>query len=208
MCGSGGDRSKAICNDFEQAIAYQAYVDVMGREGFGLPTHGGEFDLPPKADVRVNDTCAVMVDAGDAVELRPMRWSFAPGRPGGGPVFNFRSEGRSFANSRRCLVPCSAFFEFTTPEDPKQRRKDKWRFTRNDGGWMAMAGLWRPAEGNQPATFTLLTCDAGPDITPIHKRQIIPLDPGDWRAWLALSRPESTLLQPLKAETISYARAS
>lgn len=180
----------------------------MQREAFGIPAYQGDLDLPLKADVRVNDTCAVMVDVGDRVELRPMRWSFAPARPGGPPVFNFRSEGRSFGGSRRCLVPCSAFFEFTTPEDPKQKRKDKWRFTRNDGDWMAMAGLWRPAEGNQPATFTLLTCDAGPDIASIHKRQIIPLDPKDWRAWLMLSRPEAELLRPLAAGTVSYAKAS
>ncbi len=129
-----------------------------------------------------------------------MRWSFPPpeGRKGG-PVFNFRSEGRSFANSRRCLVPASAFFEFTTPDDPKQKRKDKWRFTRTDGWWMAIAGLWKPAEGNHPALFTLLTTDAGPDIAPIHTRQIIPLEPGDWRAWLSLSRPEAEILRPTPA---------
>jgi putative SOS response-associated peptidase YedK len=208
MSESGEDKRPAICNDFEQAIAYQAYVQVMEREGFGLPAHGGELDLPAKADVRVNDMAAAIVLGGGVATLAPMRWSFAPARPGGPPVFNFRSEGRSFANARRCLIPCSAFFEFTTPADPKQKRKDKWRFERTDGEWTALAGLWRPPEGNQPATFTLLTCDAGPDVAAIHKRQIVPLQPGDWRAWLTLSQPETELLRPLPAGTFQYRKAS
>ena len=181
----------------------------MQREAWEIPSHQTELDLPPKVDVRINDMASVIVADGNRAELVPIRWSFPPppGRPGG-PVFNFRSEGRSFANSRRCLVPTSAFFEFTTPEDPKQKRKDKWRFTRNDGAWMAIAGLWRPAEGNHPALFTLLTCDAGPDIEPIHKRQIIPLSRTDWRAWLNLSKPERELLRPAPAGTFGVCRAT
>jgi putative SOS response-associated peptidase YedK len=189
--------SLGMCNDFEQAIAYQAYVEAMQREAWDIPAHQGELDLAPKADVRVNDTAAVIVAEGARAELVPMRWSFPPPAGGrGGPVFNFRSEGRSFAGSRRCLAPVSAFFEFTTPADPKQKRKDKWRFTRADGGWMALAGIWRPAEGNQPAMFTLLTCAPGPDVAQVHDRQIIPLEPPDWRAWLALTKPEAELLRP------------
>ena len=203
---SGERRSGAICNDFEQRIAYQAYVEAMQAEAWHMPTRQSDLDLPLKDDVRINDTAAVIVADGDAAELVPMRWSFPPARAGG-PVFNFRSEGRSFANSRRCLVPASAFFEFTTPEDPRQKRKDKWRFTRIDGQWMAMAGLWRPPEGNQPALFTLLTCDAGPDIAPIHRRQIIPLERDKWRAWLTLSRAEAELLTPVAAGTMAARRA-
>jgi len=200
-------RSCAICNDFEQQIAYQAYAEQMQHRAWGLPSVQSELDLPSRADVRINDTAAVIVAESDRAELVPMRWSFPPARPGSGPVFNFRSEGRRFVNARRCLVPASAFYEFTTSEDPKQKRKDKWRFARLDGAWMALAGLWRPAEGNQPATFTLLTCDAGPDIQPIHKRQIIPLEPDCWRAWLELSRPEADLLTPTPPGTLKIGKA-
>jgi putative SOS response-associated peptidase YedK len=198
-----------MCNDFEQAIAYQAYVEAMQREGWEIPAHQSELDLELKADVRVNDMAAVIVAEGRRAELVPMRWSFPPpaGRRGG-PVFNFRSDGRSFAGSRRCLVPASAFYEFTTPADPRQKRKDKWRFERADGAWMALAGLWRPAEGNQPALFTLLTCAPGPDVAPIHDRQIIPVEFGDWRAWLALTKPEAELLKPTPGGALKVARAA
>ena len=47
-----------------------------------------------------------------------MNFSCPPSGPRGGPVFNFRSEGRSFANSNRCLIPATAFFEFAGKKYP------------------------------------------------------------------------------------------
>lgn len=54
----------------------------------------------------------VMRAAGNLIELVQMNFSFPPSGPKGGPVFNFRSEGRDFSKSNRCLIPASAFFEF------------------------------------------------------------------------------------------------
>ena len=110
-------------------------------------------------------------------------------------MFNFRSEGRQFANSKRCLVPASAFFEFTGTKYPKA----KHRFTLNGSPFMAIAGLWREAAGNKPATFTMLTTEPGPDIAPYHNRQVVVLQPENWSAWLNLTKSEAELLQPLPA---------
>lgn len=66
---------------------------------------------------------------GDLVQRR---WS-SPA-PNGKPISNFRSEGREFGTSR-CLVIAEAFYEFTTPANPKKKRKDKWRFTKAGEPW-------------------------------------------------------------------------
>ena len=58
-------------------------------------------------------------------------------------TFNFRSEGRSFNKSTRCLIPASWFYEFTAPKDARQKRKDKWRFTLAGSDWFCIAGLVR-----------------------------------------------------------------
>lgn len=113
-------------------------------------------------------------------------------------MFNFRSEGRSFAKSGRCLIPASAFFEFTGTKYPKA----KHRFTLNDAPFMAIAGLWRPGQGNQPASFTMLTTAPGPDVAPIHNRQVVVLRPADWGAWLDLTKPEGELLRHLPAGSL------
>jgi putative SOS response-associated peptidase YedK len=114
-----------------------------------------------------------------------------PGRPKGAPVINFRSEGRRFPKGR-CLVPASHFFEFTGSKSPKS----KWKFTKVGEGWFCFAGLWRPTPDGKDV-FTLLTTEPGPDVAPIHNRQMVVLDHQDWLAWLDLSRPESELLRPL-----------
>ncbi|MFO1155181.1 MAG: SOS response-associated peptidase family protein [Rhodospirillales bacterium] len=115
--------------------------------------------------------------AGNGVELVQMNFGFPPPGPRGGPIFNFRSEGRSFAQSHRCLIPASAFFEFTGSRYPKT----KHRFTLN-APFMAIAGLWRDGKGNQPPAFTMLTTEPGPDVKPIHNRQVVVLRPEDWPA--------------------------
>jgi putative SOS response-associated peptidase YedK len=50
--------------------------------------------------------------------------------------------------------------------------------------------------------FTILTTDPGPDVEPIHNRQVVVLDRSDWLAWLDLTRPEAELLRPLPAGTL------
>jgi putative SOS response-associated peptidase YedK len=39
--------------------------------------------------------------------------------------------------------------------------------------------------------FTLFTAAPGPDVAPIHDRQMIVLERDDWAAWLDLSQPEA-----------------
>jgi putative SOS response-associated peptidase YedK len=102
--------------------------------------------------------------AGNVIELAPMNCSFPPSGPRGGLVFNFRSEGRSFAKSSRCLIPASAFFEFTGRKYPKAKR----RFTLNDQSFPAIAGIWREGKGAVPPAFTMLTSDPEPDVEPYH----------------------------------------
>lgn len=60
----------------------------------GIPMQQTELDLPQADDIKINDMGPVMRAAGNGIELVPMNFSFAPSRPRGGPVFNFRSEGR------------------------------------------------------------------------------------------------------------------
>src|SRR5258708_7037959 len=62
-----------------------------------------EAELPPADDVKISDTAPVMRSAGNGIELAPMNFGFPPARRGG-PVFNFKSEGRSFASSNRFQV--------------------------------------------------------------------------------------------------------
>jgi len=162
---------------------------------WGTPTQQSERDLPQAGSVRIRDVAPVIRAAGNGVELAQMRWSFPAPRPGGKPVFNFRSEGRRFKDSRRCLIPASAFFEFTGTKSPKT----KHRFTLAGQPFFCIAGIWRDGTAEEPPDFTMLTTAPGPDVAPYHDRQVVVLQPADWPAWINLMRPEKGLLQPLPA---------
>jgi putative SOS response-associated peptidase YedK len=143
-------------------------------------------------DVRISEKAPIVkFDAEKGVaQLVERRWSWPS--PSGKRVFNMRSDGREFSRDR-CLVLADSFYEFTAPEDPKQKRKTCWRF--RPAGDFAIAGLLRddPKVGE---AFTLLTVPPGPDIARYHNRQIALLEPPQWRAWLDGTAKSVELLQP------------
>jgi putative SOS response-associated peptidase YedK len=150
-------------------------------------------------DVRISEMAPIVkFDGGKgAAELVERRWSWPS--PTGKPVFNMRSDGREFS-SGRCLVLADSFYEFTTPEDPKQKRKTCWQF--RPPGEFAIAGLLRE-DSNVGEAFTLLTVPPGADIAPYHNRQIALLEPPQWRAWLDGSGKSAEMLKPSVAGSLS-----
>ncbi|TIU40655.1 MAG: SOS response-associated peptidase, partial [Mesorhizobium sp.] len=52
-------------------------------------------------------------------------------------------------------------------------------------------------------TFAMLTTEPGPDVAPIHNRQIVVLRPDDWAAWIYLTKPEVELLKALPAGSLA-----
>ncbi|WP_298277547.1 SOS response-associated peptidase family protein [uncultured Bradyrhizobium sp.] len=182
-----------MCNDYEQHILWGEYCKMMQTLELGTPTHQSQRDLPIVDDIRINDLGPVMRAAGNSIELVAMNFGFPPSRPRAGPVFNFRSENRRFESSNRCLIPASAFFEFTG----KKYAKAKHRFTLKDAAFMAIAGIWREGKDNGAPAFTMLTTSPGPDVEPYHDRQVVVLRPSDWAHWIYLTRPEKELLRPL-----------
>jgi putative SOS response-associated peptidase YedK len=187
-----------MCNDYEQHVRWVEYRKMMQALELAIPNHQSEADLPQADDVRISDTGPVMRAVRNEIELVPMTFAFPPGRPRGAPVFNFRSEGRHFANSTRCIVPASAFFEFTGKKYPKA----KHRFALKGVAITGIAGISRPGQGNQPPSFAMLTTAQGPDVAPYHNRQVVVLRPEDWAAWIHLTKTEAELLRPLPEGTL------
>jgi putative SOS response-associated peptidase YedK len=108
-------------------------------------------------------------------------------------------------SSGRRLIIADGFYEFTTPDDKKKKRKDKWLFTLKDEPWFCIAGLSRVNEGVGEA-FTMLTMEPGPDIALYHDRQIAILaraDWADWADWLDPSVSAKMLLKPMPAGCLS-----
>jgi putative SOS response-associated peptidase YedK len=186
-----------MCNDYGNRIPYSAYVEAFSQLKVRLAAPGGAPNLEPRDDIWPTDV-APIIRSGEAeqAELIQFRWGFPAARPKGPPVINMRSEKRRFQRGR-CLVPVSHFYEFTGKKSPK----DKWRFTKSDEDWFCIAGLWRPVEGAGGA-FTMLTCEPGPDVAPIHNRQVVVLDRQKWMPWLN-GEAEQDLLRPSAAGALN-----
>jgi putative SOS response-associated peptidase YedK len=95
-------------------------------------------------------------------------------------------------------VPASHFFEFKGAKAPKS----KYKFTLRNEPWFCFAGLWSPGTPDEGEAFTLLTTTPGPDVAPIHSRQMVVLKRENWKHWLDLSKPEQELLKALPAGTL------
>ena len=184
-----------MCNDYEQHVSQAEYARAIA--ALELANAGDEAALATADDIRIGDSGPVLRAKGNGVELVAMRFGFPPPQPKAGPIFNFKSDNRSFADSRRCVIVLSGFFEFTGSKYPKT----KHRFALKDFPVMGIAGLWSE-DDDGALSFTMLTTAPGPDIAEIHDRQVCVLKPEDWAAWLFLTRPEAELLAPLPAGTL------
>lgn len=192
-----------MCNRFKNKIEASRYPAEFSqlKLPFKWAEPGRIPNLEPR-EVRPTDPAPVIRSDGEGVRFGEMRWGFAPGRPKAPPVINFRSEGRRF-DKGRCLIPVSEFYEFTGTKYPKTR----WAFRMSGHDWFCFAGLWRPAEGEWPASFTLLTTEPGPDVKPYHDRQPVVLAREAWAQWLNGPEPES-LLQSSPAGSLEVEKAA
>ena len=187
-----------MCNDFGNRVPYDEYLRTFSQIRAPIKFATAAPNLEPRDDIWPTDPAPVIRRREDGVELVQLRWGFPPGRPKGALIINFRSEGRRFQVGR-CLVPASHFYEFTGAKSPKA----KWKFKKADEDWFCFAGLSRPMPDGSGEAFTILTTEPGPDVAPIHNRQVVVLDRPDWLNWLDLTRPEAALLRPLPARSLT-----
>ena len=188
-----------MCNLYRLHKGADAIRQIFAGLGHQLSFPEGIPNLQP-TDFRITDPAPIVRMGQDGLEMVMRRWSWPS--PNGKPVFNLRSEGRSFAN--RCLAIADGFYEFTAPEDPKAKRKDKWLFTPVEGELIGIAAVTRtdPQVGE---AFSLLTAEPSPEVAPIHNRQIILPSPAHWLSWLdpSTSLPPSSSWSTVSAKRIT-----
>lgn len=186
-----------MCNTYRfHPLANQPFEELR-QVGIQLVFPDGKPNIEPRHDIRIGDSAPVVTRTADGVAVRMTRWAWPS--PQGRPVFNFRSEGRSFANSLRCAIPADGFYEFTDAL-PGLKRKTKWLFTMADAPAFWIAGIIRNG------AFAMLTTTPGPDVEPYHDRQIVLLEPGRAMEWLDLATAEADLLRPLSAGRLKAER--
>jgi putative SOS response-associated peptidase YedK len=185
-----------MCNEYSNRIPADALWAEFSHLKLRLDwAESKPSNLEPRDSIRIRDAAPIVRRTKIGAELAVTPWAWLGSR--GKPVFNFRSDGRSFAGSERVLIPADGFYEFTTPEDCKRKRKDKHLFTLTGEPWFWIAGIFK--EG----AFAMLTTEPGADMRPYHDRQIVVLRRSQALDWLDLARPEAELLRPSGPGTLN-----
>ena len=182
-----------MCNDYGNRIAYSTYVEEFSHLRLPLILPTAAPNLEPRDDIWPTEVAPIIRRHGNGIELAQLRWGFPPGRPKAPPVINFRSDSDGASQAGDALFQLR-----TSSSSPAQSRRNRSGAlpSRAKNG-SALRELWRTAQDDVPASFTLLTTQPGPDVAPIHDRQMVVLERDDWSAWLDLTRPEGELLRPL-----------
>ncbi|MCS6987303.1 MAG: SOS response-associated peptidase [Sphingomonadaceae bacterium] len=140
------------------------------------------------ADVYPGRLAPVVVADAAGRGLRLMRWGIPPPAGLAKPVTNVRNLSSPFwrpllGKDRRCLVPASAFAEWSRAPDPATGRKRRHWVALRSSALFAFAGLWWP--GPDGPRFAFLTCPANAVVAEVHPQAMpVILGEGDGEAWL------------------------
>lgn len=99
---------------------------------------------------------------------------------------------------RRCIVPAAAFYEWQAGPSGKT----PYAIARGDGDPLAFAGIWegwRSPDGNILRTFAIVTTTANAQMSVLHERMPVILEPTDWPVWLGEQPGDPAI--PLRASS-------
>lgn len=152
-----------------------------------------------------------VVDGKRRLDVLP--WGFEPPIPGGDPVTNARDLAKPFWRrwmkepAHRCLVPFSAFWEWSLTPDPATGRKREVLFE-VEGGPHAFAGLWQPTR-DFGDVFAFLTTTPNALVGGVHPKAMpVVLAPADYDTWLRGDFDAAcSLARPCPAEKMGVALA-
>jgi len=85
---------------------------------------------------------------------------------------------------RRCIIPSNGFFEW---DHSKDHPKTKFLLNQKDSPMLYMAGLYSvftDSDGKKHAAYVILTASANADVSGIHDRMPLIVEPGLNEQWL------------------------
>jgi putative SOS response-associated peptidase YedK len=213
VIGAPAARIAPMCGRFAITLPN----DAMARLFAAQPAN----DLPGVPNYNVCPTNAVhVVRAGEAGrQLRPMRWGFLPhwykSETDGPLLINARAETlaekpafRAACRDRRCLIVATGFYEWTKAEDGTRL---PWYIQHRDGAPIAFAGIWQDWDkGEAPlTTCAIVTTSANRNLSRIHHRMPLILEPADWPLWLGeAGRGAARLMQPGPEDALEFFRVA
>ncbi|MBI5244489.1 MAG: SOS response-associated peptidase [Elusimicrobia bacterium] len=172
--------------------------------------------IEPRYNLSPGQDAPVVISSPGGRKLRLLRWGLLPPwakDSSAKELINARAETlagkpsfQAALSLRRCLVLADGFYEWRS----QRGSKAPVRFTLEDGGPFAFAGLWEARQ--ELKAFAIVTTQANALVRAIHNRMPAILRPEDEESWLDPSARDPQLLLPLlkpyPAERMRSAQAS
>ncbi len=189
-----------MCNLYRMTSSADAIRQMFA------PVDTGGSNIAPLLEIFPGYEAPVIVSGEGKRQLATMRWGWPPFGEVRQPITNIRNLASPMWRAaladpaRRCLVPVTAFSEWSAAPDPATGRKRKhWFALRSDKGCdaqlFAFAGLWRPtADGPR---FAFLTCAPNETVGRIHPKAmpVLLTRPDETQAWLTGDATAAAALQ-------------
>ena len=152
--------------------------------------------LKTEGEVCPTDIAPVIApDNNHSPTVFPMIWGFTNPRERGKPLVNCRVETAGFKpfwkeswQRRRCIVPCSYYFEWEHYMTIKGQKKAGQKYMIQPTGALItyLAGLYTIEEANgiKVPVFTVLTREPGEEISFIHDRMPVILGKENVENWM------------------------
>lgn len=192
-----------MCNLYRMTSSADAIAQLFG------PLDTGGANLPPLHEIFPDYAAPVIVGDGSGRRLVSMKWGWPPFGQVKRPVTNIRNLASPMWRSaladpaRRCVVPVTAFSEWSAEPDRATGRKRKHWFALRDTELFAFAGLWRATQDGPRYAF--LTCAANELVGRVHPKAMpVILDtPAEAARWLRADGDEAAAMQcPLAHEAM------
>jgi len=168
------------------------------RQAFG---HVEQPNFPARYNIAPTQPIPVVVADGDARHFRLMRWGLVPPWVRDPRKFtlliNARSETvgdkpafRNALKRRRCIVPADGYFEWQPGSMPKQPYFI-YHHERRPFGFAALAETWSGPNGEEFDSVAIITAAAQGEITALHDRVPVAIEPQDITRWMDCANIET-----------------
>lgn len=166
--------------------------------------------LQPRSNISPTQAVFAVVESDQSADrmLKPLGWGLVPSwaddKKIGASMINARSETvdekRSFKKlfeRHRCLIPADGYYEWVT----EGKKKQPYLIERPDHSLFCFAGLWERNQLLNLETCTIITTAATPNMSWLHDRMPVVVDPKHYDAWLSTEfRDIATLKSWLQPE--------
>ena len=184
-----------MCNLYRMTNSADAIAQLF------RPLDTGGANVPPLHEIFPDYAAPVIVAEEGGRRLTSMKWGWPPFGSVKRPVTNIRNLSspmwrNALANpAQRCVVPVTAFSEWSAEPLPATGRKKRHWFALRDAELFAFAGLWRATPDGPRYAF--LTCEPNELVGRIHPKAmpVILETPDQATRWLSVDGAEAAGMQ-------------